>query len=173
MAVLREKELYANQKKFQFARERVEYLGHIISQQGVEIDPKKVRAMLEWPVPKKMKEVQGFLGLSGYYRRFVQNYGCVAATLTQILKGGTFRWTEDAQLAFEKLKTTMMMLPVLALPDFNRPFKVETDASGYGIGVVLVQQKRSITFYSHTLSLQDHTKLVYERELLVVVMVMQ
>lgn len=170
---MRDNELYANKNKCHFAKERMEYLGHLISGKGMEADPEKVRAMLEWPVPTNVREVRGFLGLTGYYRRFVHHYGSLAALLSQVLKGGAFEWNEDTQVAFERLKNAMMTLPVLALLGFDLPFEVETDASGYGIGAVLTQLKRPIAYYSHTLSLRDRGKSVYEQELMVVVMAVQ
>lgn len=100
-------------KKCNFARARVEYLEHIISEKGVEVDPNKIRAIKEWPAPTNVQEVRGFLGLTGYYRRFVQNYWNVAAPITQLLKLGAYKWTEEAQEAFEKLKNAMMTLPIL------------------------------------------------------------
>ncbi|TYK18318.1 ty3-gypsy retroelement transposase [Cucumis melo var. makuwa] len=133
--------LYANLAKCSFAKERVGYLGHIISEKGVEVDPEKIRAIKEWPTPTNMREVRGFLGLTRYYRRFMQNYGSTAGPLTQLLKNGAFKWNEEANESFEKLKTAMMTLPVLAMPDFNLPFEIETDASGYGVGAVLTQAK--------------------------------
>ncbi|KAA0039184.1 peroxidase 64 [Cucumis melo var. makuwa] len=142
LQVLRKNELYANQKKCSFAKTKVDYLGHIISGKGVEVDPEKIRAIKEWPTPKNVREVRGFLGLTGYYRKFVQHYGSIAAPLTQLLKLGGFKWNKDAEEAFLKLQNAMMTLPVLALPDFNAIFEVETDASGYGVGAMLMQSKR-------------------------------
>ncbi|TYK19571.1 transposon Tf2-1 polyprotein isoform X1 [Cucumis melo var. makuwa] len=101
------------------------------------------------------------------------NYGCVPAPLTQLLKLGAFKWNEKAQLAFNKLKMAMMTLPVLAMPDFNLPFEIETDTSGYGFGAVLVQAKRPIAYFSHTLSRRDQAKPVYKRELIAVVLAVQ
>lgn len=171
--ILRDNELYANKNKCQFAKERVEYLGHLISGKGMEADPEKIRAMLEWPIPTNIREVSGFLGLTDYYRRFVHHYGSLAAPLSQLLKGGAFEWIEDTQVAFERLKNAMITLLVLVLPDFDLLFEVETDASGYGIGSVLTQLKRPIAYYNHTLSLRDRGKQVYERELMAVVMAVQ
>ncbi|TYK03052.1 Retrotransposable element Tf2 [Cucumis melo var. makuwa] len=94
------------------------------------------------------------------YRRFVRNYGAIAAPLTQLLKKGGYKWTEEATIAFDKLKTAMLSLPILALPDFNQPFEIETDASGFGVGAVLVQDKRPIAYYSHTLALRDRVRPV-------------
>ena len=123
----------------------------MISGEGVEVDPEKIKSVADWPKPTTVKEVRGFLGLTGYYRRFVQHYGTIAAPLTQLLKKGEFKWNEEAEEAFEKLKKAMMALSVLVLPNFNLPFEIETDASRYGIGAVLIQSKRPIAFYSHTL----------------------
>ncbi|KAA0047957.1 ty3-gypsy retroelement transposase [Cucumis melo var. makuwa] len=108
--------LYANLAKCSFAKERVGYLGHIISEKGVEVDPEKIRAIKEWPTPTTCESTAG--------------------PLTQLLKNGAFKWNEEANESFEKLKTAMMTLPVLAMPDFNLPFEIETDASGYGIGAI-------------------------------------
>ena len=113
------------------------------------------------------------MGLTGYYRRFVQHYGSIVAPLTQLLKAGSFKWTDETQQAFLKLQDIMMTLPILALPDFNIPFEVETNASGYGVGAVLMQNKRPTAFYSHTLAMRDQAKPVYERELMAVVLAVQ
>ena len=148
-------------------------MGHIISKEGVEVDPKKIRAIKEWPCPTNVREVKGFLGLTRYYRKSVHNYGTIVAPLTQLLKIGGFKWTVAAQEAFTKLQQVMMTLPVLALPDFNIPFEIEIDASEFGLGAVLVQNQRPIAFYSHTLATRDRSKPVYERELMAVVMAVQ
>ncbi|TYJ97340.1 Transposon Tf2-6 polyprotein [Cucumis melo var. makuwa] len=131
LAVLWRHELYANRKKRSFGKARVEYLGHIISGNGVEVDPEKIRSIVDWPKPMHVRETCGFLGLIGYYRR------------------------EEANEAFGKLKKAMMPLPILALPKFDQPFEIETYASGFGIGAVLIQAKRPIDFYSHTLAMRD------------------
>ncbi|KAA0050169.1 Ty3/gypsy retrotransposon protein [Cucumis melo var. makuwa] len=173
LKVLRQHELYANQKKCHFAQEKIEYLGHVISGEGVAVDPEKIKAICDWPQPTNVKETRGFLGLTGYYRRFVRNYGTIAAPLTQLLKKGGFNWNEEATLAFDRLKSAMVSLPVLALPDFTKQFEIEADASGYGVGAVLVQDKRPVAYYSHTLALRDRGRPVYERELMAIVLAVQ
>ena len=146
LEVLRKNEMYANKKKCSFTKSKVEYLGHIISGKGMEVDPEKIRAIKTWPPPVNVREIRGFLGLIGYYRKFVQHYGTIAAPLTQLLKIGGFKWTEEAHEAFIKLQQAMMTLPILALPDFSIPFEIEMDASEYGLGAVLMQNKQPIAY---------------------------
>ncbi|XP_035544148.1 uncharacterized mitochondrial protein AtMg00860-like [Juglans regia] len=119
--------------------EEVDYLGHIISGQGVKADPSKIQTILDWPFPKTSKALRGFLGLTGYYRKFIRHYGLLAAPLTQLLTKNGFVWTQEAELAFKKLKEAVTRPPVLALPDISKPFTVECDASGKGIEAVLMQ----------------------------------
>ncbi|KAL0534211.1 hypothetical protein IC582_028499 [Cucumis melo] len=137
LSTLREHTLYANKKKCSFAQSKIEYLGHIISGGGVEVDPEKIRSIADWPIPTNVREIWGFLGLTEYYRRFVQHYGSIAAPLTQLLKKGGFMWNKEAEEAFEKLKNAMISLLVLALPNFDQLFEIKTDASSVGVGAVL------------------------------------
>lgn len=108
------------------------------SASGVRVDPEKIRAMEEWPFPTTLKALRGFLGLTGYYMRFIRGYGGIAGILTSLLKKNQFSWNPKAREAFIKLKAAITNSPVLALPDFTLPFIIECDASGKAIGAVLM-----------------------------------
>ncbi|MCH91211.1 hypothetical protein A2U01_0012137, partial [Trifolium medium] len=111
-------------------------------------DPVKIQAILDWPSPKTIKGLRGFLGLSGFYRKFVQGYATLALPLTQLLRKDAFRWTQEEQVALDALKQALASAPVLALPNFDEPFIVQTDASGKAMGAVLLQGDHPIAYFS-------------------------
>jgi hypothetical protein len=142
----------------------VGYLGHIISAQGVATDPSKIADILQWSTPQNVSELRGFIGLTGYYRRFVQNYATICKPLHEVLKKNAFQWTEKQEETFVALKQAMTSPPVLALTNFSAPFVLETDASGYGLGAVLMQQGKPLAFFSKTLGVKAFSQSIYEKE---------
>ena len=151
LSILRANKLFVKKEKCSFGQEEVKYLGHIISIDGVVVDPKKVAAILNWPKLATIKALRGFLGLTGYSRKFIQNYGKITRSLTDMLKKGNFKWNLKAEESFEQLKMVMTQAPVLALPNFNELFIIECDGTRSGIGGVLMQNQRPIAFFSHAL----------------------
>jgi hypothetical protein len=163
---LQHQHLFLKRAKCSFAVSSVAYLGHVVSAQGVAMDPAKVQAVRDWPPPRSARAVRGFLGLAGYYRRFVHNYGTIAAPLTALLKKEGFGWSEDAAAAFAALKDAVTSAPVLAMPDFSKTFVVECDASSHGFGAVLVQDRHPIAFFSRPVAPRHRALAAYERELM-------
>lgn len=117
------------------------------------------------PVPTNLKLLRGFLGLSGYYRRFIRDYAKISAPLTSLLKANkAFDWTKDSTIAFNRLREALIFAPVLALPNFNLPFMIETDAFRSGIGAVLMQMSHPLACISKVLSPRHQALSVYDRE---------
>ena len=138
---LREAGLKLQPKKCAFLQSQVSYLGHVVSSEGVAADPAKVEKVATWPVPMTVKEVQQFLGFAGYYRRFVKHFADVARPLHHLTERTMeFRWTKQCQVAFDELRRRLVTAPVLAYPDYTKPFTLDTDASDTGIGGVLSQR---------------------------------
>lgn len=157
--------------KCSFARESISYLGHVVRAAGLATDASKIKAIVDWPVPTTIKELCGFLGLTGYYRKFVRHFGIIAKPLTNLLKKDQmFVWIDQHAEAFQLLKNTLLSAPVLALPDFSQPFHIDTDASGSGIGVVLHQNGHPLAFISKPLRQRNQGLTAYEKEYLAILM---
>lgn len=129
--------------------------------------------MCQWPTPTTMTELRAFLGLTGYYRKFVKSYGIIAKPLTNVLKLKQFQWSDSAQIAFDQLKVAMTHTPVLALPNFQLQLTVETDACVDGIGAVLMQQGQLVAYLSKALGEKHKNLSIYEKEFLALIMAVE
>jgi hypothetical protein len=147
----------------------VDYLGHVISEQGVATDPAKIATISDWPSPTNVKQLRSFLGLAGYYRKFVRHFGIISKPLTELLKKQVyFLWIEQHDLAFIALKSAQIDAPILALLDFFKHFTLETDASELGVGAVLMQLGHPIAFISKALGPRSKGLSTYEKEYLTI-----
>jgi hypothetical protein len=138
---LRDHKLYAKFSKCEFWLRSVKFLGHTISQDGIFVDPSKVQEVMDWKPPKSVHQIRSFLGLAGYYRRFIPDFPRIAKPMTKLLKKGVkFVWSEACEKAFHTLRQHLTSAPVLAQPDNSKRFEVFCDASGTGLGCVLIQE---------------------------------
>ena len=138
---LRENQLYAKFSKCEFWLSKVSFLGHMITEGGIAVDPSKVKDVLEWEPPTSISKIRSFLGLAGYYRRFIEGFSRIVKHLTSLLeKGKEFKWTEACQASFEELRKRLTTSPVLATPDIHKGFDIYCDASKQGLGCVLMQE---------------------------------
>jgi hypothetical protein len=155
LEVLRSQKLFAKKSKCRFGCKEVDYLGHIISKSGVRADLGKIKAMVEWSFPTNIKALKGYLGLTGYYRKFIKDCGSFAVPLTAMLKKNAFHWDVAASEAFQKLNAVVTKAPVLALPNCAQLFVIECDASGLGIITFLIQEGKPIAYLSKSLERKD------------------
>ena len=171
---LREANLKLQPDKCEFLRKEVNYLGHVISEDGISPDPAKLQAIRDFPEPQKVKDVQSFIGLAGYYRKFIKEFSKIAKPLTKLTKKTEkFAWAAEQQIAFNTLKEKLTTAPVLQYPDFTKEFNVTTDASDYAIGAVLSQgpigNDRPIAYASRILNRAEQNYSTTEKELLAIV----
>jgi hypothetical protein len=165
LQVFRTHSLKAKLSKCTFGQPQVEYLGHILSSNGVQTNPGKIKEVVDWATPVSLKKLRGFLGLTGYYRGFIPRYAIICQTLYAALKKNAFTWGPEQQAAFEKLKIVMSQPPLLALSDFTLPFTLETDACATGLGVVLMQNSRPLAYFSKCLGPNTSAKSVLKNKL--------
>lgn len=171
LEMLTKNKLYVKRSKCSFAQESLEYLGHIISKSGVATDSTKISAVKNWPQPRNTKQLRGFLGLAGYYRKFIRNFGAIYRPLTDLLKKNMqFIWTTHEQASFLALKQALIDAPVLPLPDFKLEFVLETDACDKGIGAVLMQRGHPIAFLSKALGPKNQALSIYDKDCLAILM---
>jgi hypothetical protein len=168
LQTLRQHKLCANLEKCTFGITQVQYLGYIIDERGVHVDPAKIQVIRDWPAPTTLTELHSFLGLANFYRRFVLGFSHITWPLSQVTKGGAkekFFWSESQQKAFGELKHRLCSAPVLTLPDLQQPFEIETDASDYAIGAVLTQHGHPVAYHSETLSDTVRKYPTYDKEM--------
>ena len=147
LACLKVNNFFIKLSKCFFASDTIDYLGHLVTPAGVQADPSKIDAMVNWPQPLTPKQLRGFLSLTGYYRRFIRGYATITAPLTDLLHKDNFKWSLSASSTFDALKRAMVESPILRLPSFELAFVVETNTSNVGMGVVLLQDEL-IAFFS-------------------------
>ncbi|XP_040940144.1 uncharacterized protein, partial [Gossypium hirsutum] len=152
LQILREKQLYAKFSKCEFWLHEVGFLGHIVSVDGIRVDPSKVSTVINWKTPKNVTEVRSFLGLAGYYRRFVKDFSLIASPITKLLqKNVEFVWSDECQQSFDQLKKMLTEAPVLTQPESGVPYVVYSDASLNGLGCVLMQSGKVVAYASRQL----------------------
>lgn len=173
LSILQVHQFFIKLSKCSFCCTTVDYLGHMITDGNLKADPAKIEAMVAWPQPRSLKQLRGFLGLTGYYHRFIAGYAIIASPLTDLLKQDSFEWNSAATSSFMALKTAMTSAPGLRLPDFTKTFYVETDASDVGIGAVLLQENHLLAFFSKKLGPRRRITSTYHKELYAIVEAVQ
>ncbi|KAL0553793.1 hypothetical protein IC582_007697 [Cucumis melo] len=170
LQTLRDNKLYAKFSKCEFWLKQVSFLGHVVSKDGVSVDPAKIEAVTGWTRPSTVSEVRSFLGLAGYYRRFVENFSRIATPLTQLTrKGAPFVWSKACEDSFQTLKQKLVTAPVLTVPDGSGSFVIYSDASKKGLGCVLMQQGKVVAYASRQLKSHEQNYPTHDLELAAVV----
>ncbi|GJU97628.1 putative nucleotidyltransferase, ribonuclease H [Tanacetum coccineum] len=170
LELLRKEKLYAKFSKCEFWLQEVHFLGHVVNQSGIHVDPSKIEAVKNWKAPTTPSEVRSFLGLAGYYRRFIANFSKIAKPLTSLTqKNQKYEWGEKEEEAFQTLKNNLCDAPILSLPDGIEDFVVYCDASNQGLGCVLMQRGKVIAYASRQLKIHEKNYTTHDLELGVVV----
>jgi hypothetical protein len=167
---LRAHQLYVKLSKCEFWLEKIAFLGHILTAEGIEVDPSKVEAVSKWKQSSNVSEVRSFLRMAGYYRRFIKGFSSIARPMTELLKkDNKFVWTSKCEESFQIIKKKLTTTPVLTLPDIYQYFIVFCDASGQGLGCVLMQNEKVIAYASHLLKPHEQNYPTHDLELAAVV----
>jgi hypothetical protein len=162
--------LYAKFSKCEFWLEKISFLGHILTAEGVAVDPGKVETVSNWQQPTNVSEIRSFLGLAGYYRRFIEGFSMIARPMTELLKKEKkFNWTESCERSFQELKKRLTTAPVLTPPDIQRDFVVYCDASRQGLGCVLMQNGKVVAYASRQLKPHEQNYPTHDLEFAAVV----
>ncbi|GJY39291.1 putative reverse transcriptase domain-containing protein [Tanacetum coccineum] len=166
LELLKKEELYAKFSKCEFWIPKVQFLGHVIDCQGIHVDPAKIESIKDWASPKTPTEIRQFLGLAGYYRRFIEGFSKIAKPMTKLTqKKVTFEWGDKQEAAFQTLKTKLCSAPILALPQGAENFIVYCDASHKGLGAVLMQNEKVIAYASRQLKIHEKNYTTHDLEL--------
>jgi hypothetical protein len=166
LELLGKEKLYAKFSKCDFWLQQVHFLGHVVNSNGIHVDPSKIEAVKNWKTPNSPSEIRSFLGLAGYYRRFIENFSKIAKPLTSLTqKDKKFDWDEEQEEAFEALKDKLCNAPILTLPDGPDDFVVYCDASNQGLGCVLMQRGKVIAYASRQLKIHEKNYTTHDLEL--------
>jgi len=167
---LKDQLIYAKLSKCEFWLKKVSFLGHVISQGGIVVDPSKIEVVLEWEGPKSIFEIRSFLGLAGYYQKFIESFSKLALPLTKLTrKGQVFVWDTQCEHSFQSFKEKLMTSPMLVLPNPREPFEMYCDASKIGLGGILMQNGQVVAYASRQLKTQERNHPIHDLELVVVV----
>ena len=162
--------MYAKFSKCEFWLREVSFLGHVVSASGIWVDPSKISAILDWKPPRNVSEVRSFLGLAGYYRRFVKGFSMIATPMTRLLqKDVKFEWSEKCQKSFDQLKALLTKAPVLVQPESGKEFVIYSDASLNGLGCVLMQEGKVVAYASRQLKPHEKNYSTHDLELAAIV----
>ena len=170
LETLRKEQLYAKLSKCEFWLNEVSFLGHLVSEKGIRVDPMKIEVIIEWKPSRNVTKVRSFLGLAGYYRRFVKGFLMTTAPMTRLLqKNVKFEWSEKCQVSFDKLKAFLTEAPVLTQPTYGKEYVIFSDASLNGLGCVLMQEGKVISYASRQLKPHEKNYPTYDLELAAIV----
>jgi hypothetical protein len=170
LQVLREHQLYAKYNKCDFFQKQIQYLGHVISEDGVAVDPEKIKAIMDWPTPRNVSEVRSFMGLAGYYRRFIKGFSKISHPITSLQrKGVKFVWSTNCEVSFQELKYLLTNAPILKIADPEKDFLVCTDACKEGLGGFLMQEGHVVCYESRKLNEHEQHYVTHDLELATIV----
>lgn len=171
MEVLQQHKLSVNKSSYRFGQSQVDYLRHLVSKDEVSINPTKIAIVLTWSTPITLKSLQGFLGLTGYHRKFVLDYEKMSQHLTMLLQKDQFQWTIEVEMAFNFMKQAMIYISIFTLPNFSKEFTIEFDALVVRLGIILRQEGCSIVVSSQASSLKSLGLSTYGKEFVVIVFI--
>ena len=164
--MLRKHQLYAKFSKRDFYKDKIQYLGHVISKEGISVDPNKIKAIIDWPLPKDITDVRSFMEITGYYRKFIEGFSKIANPITSLQKKGKkFVWDQKCKDSFNKLKGLLTTAPILKIAYPDKEFIICIDACNEGLGGVLTQEGHVIAYESRKLKTHENNYTTYDLEL--------